>query len=362
MVLPSFTNVEEDDVDLGPLDNFPRATTSSRPTSPTRVRVRSAGERCSCATTARRRRACRASRSSTAGVHLGCPVQPNGPIDEEARQEVEGGVELRPVLAQSFGCPATEASTTPRATGQQPAGALAGPLHVLDRDGRLVLGELFAVGNVSGTGATATISKYPWWCRHPRRRRRGVALPDRAEPGDGVARGREFVQRKSLVETAVLAPRLDRRPHAGRQGTKWFLFRKVPRDISWAQTLGSATLTAFIVQTLTGVILAMYYQPSSAIDPITGKPIAYSSIEHITNDLTLAVARPRHAPLGRERLRDPPLPAHGPRLPLRRLQAPARADVDHRCPASSRACSWASPATCCRGTRPRTGRPSSAST
>ena len=31
----------------------------------------------------------------------------------------------------------------------------------------------------------------------------------------------------------------------------------------------------------------MYYQPSSAIDPITGKPIAYSSIEHITNDLTL---------------------------------------------------------------------------
>ena len=59
----------------------------------------------------------------------------------------------------------------------------------------------------------------------------------------------------------------------------------MPRDISWAQTLGSATLTAFIVQTLTGVILAMYYQPSSAIDPITGKPIAYSSIEHITNDL-----------------------------------------------------------------------------
>ena len=38
-------------------------------------------------------------------VHLGCPVQPNGPIDEESRQEVEAGVELRPVLAQPFGCP-----------------------------------------------------------------------------------------------------------------------------------------------------------------------------------------------------------------------------------------------------------------
>ena len=95
-------------------------------------------------------------------------------------------------------------------------------------------------------------------------------------------------KRASLVETAVLAPLdwIDERTLAVR-GTKWFLFRKVPRDISWAQTLGSATLTAFIVQTLTGVILAMYYQPSSAIDPITGKPIAYSSIEHITNDLTL---------------------------------------------------------------------------
>jgi menaquinol-cytochrome c reductase cytochrome b subunit len=95
-------------------------------------------------------------------------------------------------------------------------------------------------------------------------------------------------KRQTLVDTAVLAPLdwIDDRTLAV-TGTKWFLFRKVPRDISWAQTLGSATLTAFIVQTLTGVILAMYYQPSAAIDPVTGKPIAYSSIEHITNDLTL---------------------------------------------------------------------------
>jgi menaquinol-cytochrome c reductase cytochrome b subunit len=95
-------------------------------------------------------------------------------------------------------------------------------------------------------------------------------------------------RRASIVETAVLTPLdwIDERTLAVR-GTKWFLFRNVPRDISWAQTLGSATLTAFIVQTVTGVILAMYYKPSSEIDPITGKPIAYSSIEAITNDLTL---------------------------------------------------------------------------
>jgi quinol---cytochrome c reductase cytochrome b subunit, bacillus type len=60
-------------------------------------------------------------------------------------------------------------------------------------------------------------------------------------------------------------------------GTKYFLFRKVPGDVNWFQTLGSATLTAFIVQAVTGVILAMYYKP----DPDN----AYSSIQYITNDL-----------------------------------------------------------------------------
>ena len=54
----------------------------------------------------------------------------------------------------------------------------------------------------------------------------------------------------------------------------------MPRDISWAQTLGSATLTAFIVQALTGVILAMYYKPRS-------RATAYASIQNITNELTL---------------------------------------------------------------------------
>jgi quinol-cytochrome oxidoreductase complex cytochrome b subunit len=59
--------------------------------------------------------------------------------------------------------------------------------------------------------------------------------------------------------------------------TKFFLFRKVPGDVNWFQTLGSATLTAFIVQTITGVILAMYYKP----DP----EHAYESIQYITHDL-----------------------------------------------------------------------------
>jgi menaquinol-cytochrome c reductase cytochrome b subunit len=87
-------------------------------------------------------------------------------------------------------------------------------------------------------------------------------------------------RRAMVIETTVLVPLdwIDERTAAVR-GTKWFLFRHVPRDVNWMQTLGFATLTAFLVQTLTGAILAMYYQP----DPKS----AYSSIQHITNDLTL---------------------------------------------------------------------------
>jgi quinol---cytochrome c reductase cytochrome b subunit, bacillus type len=62
-------------------------------------------------------------------------------------------------------------------------------------------------------------------------------------------------------------------------GVRYFLFRKVPADIGWWHTLGSATLTAFIVQALTGLVLAMYYTP----DPDS----AYESIQRITNDVTL---------------------------------------------------------------------------
>jgi quinol-cytochrome oxidoreductase complex cytochrome b subunit len=62
-------------------------------------------------------------------------------------------------------------------------------------------------------------------------------------------------------------------------GIKYFLFRKVPGDTNWMQTLGSASLTAFLVQAITGVILAMYYHPSPAD--------AYPSIQNITDHVTL---------------------------------------------------------------------------
>jgi menaquinol-cytochrome c reductase cytochrome b subunit len=95
-------------------------------------------------------------------------------------------------------------------------------------------------------------------------------------------------KRAQVVELAIIRPLdwIDERSALVR-GTTFFFFRKVPRDISWSQTLGFATLIAFTNQALTGAILAMYYKPSTSIDPLTNKPVAYSSIEHITNDLTL---------------------------------------------------------------------------
>jgi len=40
------------------------------------------------------------------------------------------------------------------------------------------------------------------------------------------------------------------------------LDRKMPGGLTWWHTLGSATLTVFLVQVVTGIVLAMYYSPS----------------------------------------------------------------------------------------------------
>jgi Rieske Fe-S protein len=163
MVLPSFTNVEEDEVDLGPIENFPKgqfmianylANPAVGDVSRRTVFVRNNG-------------AAESGEPSltilySRCVHLGCPVQPNGPIDEEAKKTLKN-VELRPVLAQSFGCPCHGGLYD--AEGNRQAGP---PVRSMDRytfsirNGRLILGELYAVGKVTGTGANARIKKYPW--------------------------------------------------------------------------------------------------------------------------------------------------------------------------------------------------------
>ena len=91
---------------------------------------------------------------------------------------------------------------------------------------------------------------------------------------------RQKSKRQQQLQALIMAPIDWLEERSGLVGAvKYFLFRRVPAETNWFHTLGSATLTAFLVQLVTGVILAMYYKP----DPES----AYSSIQTITNDLTL---------------------------------------------------------------------------
>ena len=162
MVLPSFTDVEEEEIDLGPIENFREgeyviATYLANPEQG-EVSRRTAFVRFNGFTDRGPSYTILYSRC----VHLGCPVQPNGPIDEESMTKI-GDVELRPVLAQSFGCPCHGGQYN--AEGNRTAGP---PVRSMDRyrfsirNGRLILHDLYAVGNVEGAGANATIHAYPW--------------------------------------------------------------------------------------------------------------------------------------------------------------------------------------------------------
>jgi menaquinol-cytochrome c reductase cytochrome b subunit len=60
---------------------------------------------------------------------------------------------------------------------------------------------------------------------------------------------------------------------------RWLMFRKVPKGTNWFYTLGTATMFAFLNQAVTGVFLAMYYDPSPTR--------AYESARYITNEAFL---------------------------------------------------------------------------
>ena len=60
---------------------------------------------------------------------------------------------------------------------------------------------------------------------------------------------------------------------------RWLMYRKVPKGTNWFYTLGTATMFAFLNQAVTGVFLAMYYDPSPTR--------AYESTRYITNEAFL---------------------------------------------------------------------------
>ncbi len=102
-------------------------------------------------------------------VHLGCPVQPNGPTDFENPKTIDtetGPVDLVATQPAGFGCPCHGGQYDNE--GNRTAGP---PVRALDRyqysivNGRLVLGERFSVAHVTGTGAEAQIEA--WGRRYP---------------------------------------------------------------------------------------------------------------------------------------------------------------------------------------------------
>lgn len=97
-------------------------------------------------------------------VHLGCPVQANGPTTPEEQRTVFAGrrkVTYTPVLPAGFGCPCHGAQYSTE--GNRTAGP---PVRALDRwaykvaGGRLRLIGAYSVDEVEGTGARATMGSY----------------------------------------------------------------------------------------------------------------------------------------------------------------------------------------------------------
>jgi Rieske Fe-S protein len=101
-------------------------------------------------------------------VHLGCPVQANGPTGKILGQKTvvehtkNGRVVLDPVVPAGYGCPCHGGQYDPE--GNRIAGP---PVRALDRydfeidNGRLLLLSTYSVSHVVGTGAQAKIYKYP---------------------------------------------------------------------------------------------------------------------------------------------------------------------------------------------------------
>jgi menaquinol-cytochrome c reductase cytochrome b subunit len=115
--------------------------------------------------------------------------------------------------------------------------------------------------------------------------RNGASANGAGNGGDPKAlkKARKEAQREGMKQQALEVPIamlgwLDERT-GSTPFLRAFLFRKTPQGTNWYYTLGSATMFAFVNQAVTGVVLAMYYNPSTTQ--------AYGSVRHIINDVFL---------------------------------------------------------------------------
>jgi menaquinol-cytochrome c reductase iron-sulfur subunit len=166
MVAPAFVKQHPKNVDLGPLSKFPEGQFVVA----TFIRDPSQGE-------VSRRTAYIRNNGSSDGqpsftiisnrcAHLGCPVQPNGPLfDNKKKVETTAKGEevtiIPTIPAGGFGCPCHGGQYDQE--GNRTAGP---PVRALDRyefeirNGHLVLLGTHSVAHVDGTGAAAKIRRY----------------------------------------------------------------------------------------------------------------------------------------------------------------------------------------------------------
>jgi Rieske Fe-S protein len=170
-VLPAFEHHKRPDVDLGPISNFPEGefVVSTYLENPAEGEVtrRTAFIRNNGSVEVAGKQEPSFTIIYSRCAHLGCPVQPGGLLDEKAKKTLDTKpsgeqVTLIPVAGLSgFGCPCHGGAYDPE--GNRIAGP---PVRSLDRytysivNGNLILGTLYSVGHVEGTGATAKIRRY----------------------------------------------------------------------------------------------------------------------------------------------------------------------------------------------------------
>jgi Rieske Fe-S protein len=96
-------------------------------------------------------------------AHLGCPVQPNGPLDASGTKKFADVTLIPTISIAGFGCPCHGGQYDTE--GNRIAGP---PVRALDRysfsirNGRLFVGKPFSVSHVEGVGANAKIHKWAY--------------------------------------------------------------------------------------------------------------------------------------------------------------------------------------------------------
>jgi menaquinol-cytochrome c reductase iron-sulfur subunit len=164
-VLPAFLKQHSHEVDLGPIADFPEGeyvvATFLRDPSQGEITRRTAYIRNNGMLGGKPSFTCISNRCA----HVGCPVQPGGPVFDNKKKTVKtanGEIDLIPALpAAGFICPCHGGAYDQE--GNRTAGP---PVRGLDRyeflirNGHLILAGTYSVSKVDGTGAQARIHRY----------------------------------------------------------------------------------------------------------------------------------------------------------------------------------------------------------